>query len=229
MNRLLHTVQSLLRGEVEAPQLASGSTTAWGTALASAAFLCGALYGLCMSLYGVIRGVDYGFEHVVAVMLKVPALFLLTLLVAAPSLCVFAMLARTGQRFRQTTRLLLAGATLSLIVLASFGPITAFFTFSTKSHPFMQALNITLFAIAGLIGVGYFARNLRPSETSSNSRSPVRSDGLLRVWFVLYAAVGLQMSWLLRPFIGAPGESSALFRETEGNIFEGIRDVLRYL
>jgi hypothetical protein len=36
---------------------------------------------------------------------------------------------------------------------------------------------------------------------------------LLRTWLVVYAFVGIQMGWVLRPFVGAPGMPVQFFRE----------------
>jgi hypothetical protein len=46
------------------------------------------------------------------------------------------------------------------------------------------------------------------------------------VWVVIYALVGAQMGWILRPFIGSPNLSFQLFRGREANFFI---DVLRTL
>ena len=40
-----------------------------------------------------------------------------------------------------------------------------------------------------------------------------RHRWLLRTWIILYAFVGIQMGWNLRPFIGAPDEPVRFFRE----------------
>ena len=43
---------------------------------------------------------------------------------------------------------------------------------------------------------------------------------LLRSWLVVYAFVGIQMGWMLRPFVGSPGEPVQFFRdETWGNAY----------
>jgi hypothetical protein len=36
---------------------------------------------------------------------------------------------------------------------------------------------------------------------------------LLRTWLVGYALVGIQMGWVLRPFVGAPDMPVQFFRE----------------
>jgi len=40
-----------------------------------------------------------------------------------------------------------------------------------------------------------------------------------QVWVVIYALVGAQMGWILRPFIGAPGLPFEWFRSREANFF----------
>lgn len=41
-------------------------------------------------------------------------------------------------------------------------------------------------------------------------------------WLVLYAFVGAQMSWVLRPFIGSPHLEFALYRRKSGSFFEAL-------
>jgi len=50
--------------------------------------------------------------------------------------------------------------------------------------------------------------------------SPVKR--LFRVWLVMYAVVGAQMAWVLRPFIGAPDQPFVLFRGKQSNFFEAL-------
>ena len=35
---------------------------------------------------------------------------------------------------------------------------------------------------------------------------------MLRAWVGIYAFVGIQLGWTLRPFLGAPGEPARFFR-----------------
>jgi len=233
MKRLFATMEALLRGAIDARSLSSGGTSrSMGGVLLLVILVCGALYGMCAGLYGVMRAPGYSSAHMLGVMLKVPSLFLLTLVVTAPSMYVFVALARSDLKFRQTARLLLASSALSTVALASFGPVTVFFTCGTKSHPFMQLLNVAFFGIAGLIGVAYLGRNL--GDGSAGGELPRGKQGhstatIMRLWFVIYAAVGMQMGWLLRPFIGSPGEPAVFLRETGGDVLRGIVDALRFL
>jgi hypothetical protein len=51
-------------------------------------------------------------------------------------------------------------------------------------------------------------------------------DRLLKFWLFLYALVGSQLGWTLRPFFGAPNEPFQLFRPIEGNFYSTIFQVL---
>jgi hypothetical protein len=206
-----------------------------GRLLAAVLFL-GAITGLAMSLYGLRWGTQYGAFHVVAVMVKVPALLLLTLVVTCPSLYVFSALARTELSFRETVRLLLAASALCCVVLASLSPITAFFTFGTRSHPFLQLLNAVFFAVAGAIALLYVVRELAEcapaDEPAPSGRRLVpgrSSDRVVLAWTLLYALVGAQMAWMLRPFVGTPHLPQTLFRDVESNVFAGLAEALKYL
>jgi hypothetical protein len=52
--------------------------------------------------------------------------------------------------------------------------------------------------------------------------NPRTRQRLLQFWLVLYALVGSQLGWTLRPFFGAPGEPFQLFRTIEGNFYAQV-------
>ena len=49
--------------------------------------------------------------------------------------------------------------------------------------------------------------------------TPEKAKAVFRVWVVVYAIVGAQMGWVLRPFIGAPGLEFSFLRDRESNFF----------
>lgn len=50
----------------------------------------------------------------------------------------------------------------------------------------------------------------------------VKAKNVFTVWMVVFALVGAQMSWVLRPLIGCPGLPFELFRERESNFFIAV-------
>jgi hypothetical protein len=205
----------------------------------------GAIYGACMGLFAVSGGGSAGWLQALASSAKLPALFLLTLLVTFPALYVFSVLSGSPLRFIAVLRLLLASIVVMVAVSASFAPILAFFTLSTSSYPFVVLLNVVLLGIAGTIGLGFLRRTLghlmtaigdivppnpapdAASEEASAAPAPRvpssdngRSVGIFRIWLFIFALVGAQMGWLLRPFIGRPELAFTLFRPRTGNFFQ---------
>lgn len=237
MGKLVTLVEGLLHGEFSGRDfLRRDRPIVSATTLIAVIWILGAVYGACMALYGLRWGNAYGSQHVIAVMVKVPSLFLLTLLVTSPSLYVFSALAGSSLGIAQTVRLLLASIALSLAVLASFAPVTAFFTSCTKSHPFMQLLNAALFTVSGLVGMHFVRKRLAEALTPDADPEgrfqpgpPRHLTRILLTWFVIYGAVAAQMGWVLRPFVGTPHLPQELFRQTEGNIFHGLAQALKFL
>ena len=220
---LLRDVDRLLRGSFTRPEDLAAQRLALAPArLLLAALGLGAAYGACMGLYAVLTPGGPGFAQLASSAVKVPLLFLLTLAVAFPSLYVFSALARSSLDAARTLELLLVAVTVSLAILASLGPVTGFFTLSTESYPFMKLLNLAFFALAGLGGLFFLRGALRSAFRAAGEQAWRAQRGarwVLRVWVLIYAVVGLQMGWVLRPFVGAPGLPFELFRARESNIF----------
>lgn len=215
--------------------------------LAAMALLLGGLYGLSLGAYGLFRGADQAWLQALAAALKVPALFVLTMLVTFPSLYVFAALRRLPMGLRATLKLMLTAIVVHTAVLAGLAPVFAFFAASTNSYPFMLLLNVVFFVIGGLFGLGTLQRAATLAvptnvvvprvEGGEPGSAPPRSQHapenqahrLLTTWSLVYGVVGAQMAWLLRPFVGTPDLAFTLFRPREDNVFVGIVRVLKDL
>jgi hypothetical protein len=57
----------------------------------------------------------------------------------------------------------------------------------------------------------------------------VRQRNILFAWLVVYAFVGTQMAWSIRPFFGAPGEPFVLMRQDGGTFYESVVTALLWL
>lgn len=161
MREFLKAIDRLLRGESAPVDLLQRGDVLSLRRLAAAGAAFGAVYGLFMGLYGVLRPDHADFRQMLAAILKVPLLFLLTICVTFPSLYVFSALANCRAGFVEILRLLLTVVAVTTTLLASFGPITGFFTLSTTSYGFMILLNIAFVAISGTVGLGVLSRALR--------------------------------------------------------------------
>lgn len=165
----------------------------------------GAFYGLVMGLFGSWNG-RIGMQLLYA-SLKVPLLLLSVFAVSLPSFFVLNALAGLRRDFGDVVRLLLASQAVLAINLASLAPITFLWYCSSSDYGSAVVFNAMMFAIASCGGQIMLHRNYRVL-ISRNRRHRL----MLVVWLTLYAFVGIQMAWLLRPFVGNPGAMSAFFR-----------------
>ena len=155
MKTWLNELDDLLRGRKTEPGLlAEGTEQLRIGPFLTATVILGLVYGVFMGLYAVLNHTPPCYRQLLASTVKVPALFLLTLLVTFPSLYVFSALLGTRLSPIGTFRIVVASLAVTLALLASVGPITGFFSVTTSSYPFMKLLNFFLFAMAGMIGAG---------------------------------------------------------------------------
>ncbi len=151
----------ILRGETTSPaQLRAGTFNIPIFGLAVVIDALGLAYGLCMGLFALTGSGNGSLMQIPASMLKVPALFLLTLLVTLPSLYVFNALVGSRLTIASVVRLLVASLAVMLAVLASLGPIVGFFAICTTSYSFIVLLNVVVYAIAGLLGLKFLLQTL---------------------------------------------------------------------
>lgn len=213
-------------------------------------------YGLCMGMFAVFGEKGPTPMQVVASMVKVPLLFYLTLLVTLPSLYVFNALVGSRLSPSGVVRLLVASLGVNVTVLASLGPIVAFFSVCTTSYPFMLLFNVAVFAVAGLFGLRFLLQTLHrlnvaawqpppaaPSTAEAGAEAertgplePVRNRAVadnvktvFRLWVVVFGLVGAQMGWVLRPFIGNPNLPFTWFRPRMSNFFMAVLEAFSKL
>jgi hypothetical protein len=207
MSGFFSAVDRLLRGQGEfaAAGEESQATRASVRTQLLVIVLCGSTYGAIMGAYGGLAG--NGWQQALVSAVKVPWLFTVTFLLCLPSFFVLNVLAGLGKDFRRVLNSLLGFQAIASLVLAAFGPITFLMNVSTDFYSFMVLLNGIFFAVASATGHATMRRMYRPLIQQDH-----RHGRMYVVWLVLYVFVGIQMAWVLRPFIGAPNLPVQFFR-----------------
>ena len=141
---------------------------------------------------------------------KVPLLLFLTFAISLPSFYVINMLLGLGQDFRLAVRALVATQAGIAIVLASFSPYTLFWYATSSRYDSAIFVNAVMFGCASFAGQWLMRRNYRILI----ERNPMHRY-LLWAWILVYALVGIQMGWILRPFIGALNSETVFIRVEE--------------
>jgi hypothetical protein len=174
-----------------------------------------------LMLYGAVMGSTHSLRQAISSAVKLPILFLATLIVCLPTLYFFNVLFGSNQSLTQNFCLILTAITVTAVLLLSFAPILLFFLLTTSHYQFFKLLNVIILAITGFIGVMFLSQGMRIVSTGGKEGARARRN-VIRFWIVVYAFVGSQMAWTLRPFIGAPSMTFELFRQLGGNFYANV-------
>lgn len=183
-----------------------------------ALLVCSSLF---FAIYGAIIGSSHSWAQALSSAVKLPAFYLITLIICFPTLYFFNILFGSRNTFGQHFAMLLTAVAVISVLLFSFAPVTLFFIISTSNYQFFVLLNVAIFALTGFIGIKFLYRGMQVMTEQETVGLETRRN-ILRFWLVLYAFVGTQLAWTLRPFFGTPGGQFELFREMEGNFYLSI-------
>lgn len=179
-----------------------------------------------LALYGFVMGLNRNLLQALSSALKLPVLFLLTLMICTPSLHILNLLFGSKKNIGQTLAMILTAITTSAILLVSLMPVTFFFFLSTSDYLFFKLLNVIFFVFAGTLGIAFLLRGMYLFETWDNTEGKHMRRLILHGWIVLYAFVGSQMAWTLRPFIGEQDREYILFSQRGGNFYTDVVESL---
>jgi hypothetical protein len=193
-------------------------------------FAC-AVYGAVLAGWRSVRLAAY-------VAIKLPVLFLATTALVSLFNWMLALLLGAALRFRQTLAGVLGAMTVAAWILLSLTPVSLLFVLSgvpysgnhdevRYAHNSILVTHILAIACAGVAGNVALFKGLRQVV-------PPRCPGfaLFAAWVGMYAFVGCQMSWILRPFVGSPFYPVVFMRPDclQRNFYEFVfTEILPYL
>ncbi len=171
------------------------------------------LIGAFGPIYGALMG-SFGFDSAARLWqvgysaVKVPLLLFATTTLCLPGFFVLNTICGLRSDFGHVLHAILAGQAGLSVALASLSPLTRFFYFSNLDYRYALLFNAAAFAVGTLGGQIVMLRYYRVLIGRHRSHRI-----LLYVWLLMYAFVGIQMGWTLRPFIGSPGMAVTFFRQ----------------
>ncbi|MEO1620199.1 MAG: actin-binding WH2 domain-containing protein [Cyanobacteria bacterium J06632_3] len=178
------------------------------------------------AVYGGIIGAYGGGLQILSSAIKLPALYLLTLLICVPTLYFFDILFGSKLSFKQYAVMALTAVSVISVLLFSFAPVVLFFLISVQGYNFFILLNVLIMTITGAVGVRLFYKGMVDMAGPDGFEQKLRLK-LLQGWVVLYGLVGSQLGWTLRPFFGAEGEPFQIFRpEINGNFYAKVLEAI---
>jgi hypothetical protein len=220
---LLQSADDVLRRRPWTTQ--SGQTAASLRQLTALLVAFGAAYGAVMGTFGGVMGDR--LLQVCYSAAKVPLLLLATSMIALPNFFVLNTLFGLRRDFAEAIRALAATQAGLAVILASMAPLTIVWYATSADHESALRFNGLMFAVASF-GAQFLLRGYYQPLIRRNPRHRV----MLWLWLIIYIFVGIQMGWVLRPFVGAPGAAVQFFREGAWSnayeiVFKLITDLVR--
>lgn len=188
--------------------------------LVLAILVAGPIYGLFMGSFAMAGPERFLFMLYSAA--KMPLLLFATTAICLPGFFVINTAAGLRSDFPAAMRAILAGQAGLTVALASLGPVTRFIYWSGVDHRAAILTNAAMFTVATAAGHFITFRRYRPLV----ARAPAHG-WVLWLWVALYAFVGMQAGWMLRPFVGKPGSAAQFVRnEPFSNAYVVIVDLI---
>jgi hypothetical protein len=218
----------VLRGE---PELIDGWIQEWNVVRA------GLYVGVIMvggGLYGAAMGCWRDPVQALFTGIKFPLIILLTTLGNGLLNAMLAPLLGLNIGLRQSLQAVLMSFTIAASILGSFSPILFFLVWNSPpmsaqnsgAYSFIQLTHVAVIAFSGV------AANLRLSQLLRRlGRSAIIGRRVLIAWLAGNLLLGSQLSWILRPFIGAPSLPVEFLRKNafDGNFFESVFHAVKRL
>ncbi len=100
------------------------------------------------AIYGAIIGASHSWAQALSGAIKLPAFYLLTLIICFPTLFFFSVLFGSRSSIQQHFAVLLTSVSVISVLLFSLAPVTLFFLITTPdSYQFFKLLNVLIFGM----------------------------------------------------------------------------------
>jgi hypothetical protein len=200
------TADDLLRGQTSTARETREFRRPILGSLVLAVVVFGMFYGGVMGTYGGVA--ESRYLQVLYSAVKVPLLLITTFLLSLPSFFVINTLLGLRSDFPRVVRALISTQAGLTVILAALAPFTSFWYVSGSGYQPAILFNGVMFAVASFSAQWMLRRDYAPLTLRN-----ARHRWMLRTWIVIYVFVGIQMGWVLRPFIGDPRAPVQFFRE----------------
>jgi hypothetical protein len=217
---ILELADNVLRGDLTAERPVRAPRLPLLGSLILAIMVYGMFYGGVMGTYGGVGGTR--FWQVVYSAVKVPILLVATFLLSLPSFLVLNTLCGLRDDFSRVLRALLSTQAGLTVILSSLAPFTAFWYISGSAYQDAILFNGLMFGVASFSAQWMLRREYAPLI-----RGKPKHRYMLYTWLVIYVFVGIQLGWVLRPFVGNPQYPVQFFREESwSNAYEVVIEMV---
>ena len=119
---------------------------------------------IALALFGAVLGAQGGQNKALQILssaIKLPLLFLLTLLICLPTLYLFNLVLGARLSLLQATTLVCTAVTVIGVLALAFAPISLFFLVTAPNYEFFKVLNVGILMLAGVVGLSVLVDGMR--------------------------------------------------------------------
>lgn len=180
-----------------------------------ATLVCGA------AMFGVALGSYRGGVQVLYAGLKVPLALLATAVICAPTLTAVSRALGRPASLARDLALLMTALAIGGLVLLTLAPVVLAARAAELGYHRVILVASGCAAVAAVASLRLLWRGIR-------ARGPRGARTAIIVLALVFAAVGAQVSWTLRPFLVRPQTVEVPFvRDLDGSLYDGLRRSLR--
>jgi hypothetical protein len=176
---------------------------------------------LCAAVFGAAVGMSRGGEQIAYAAVKLPLVMILTAALSTPAIIALRSVFQRQLQIKRDVALVLCALALSTLVLAGLAPTLPLLRGFEAGYHQVVFLTVACCALSGLVGLHFFAGGFMRW---------VRHERLTMAVVLLsvFALVGTQMTWTLRPWVVRPKTEEVPFvRALEGNFLEAVSQTSR--
>ncbi|MGH8878538.1 MAG: hypothetical protein ACRD0P_14535, partial [Stackebrandtia sp.] len=126
---------------------------------------------LSLACYGAVLGASNGWLQAVSSAVKLPLLFLVTMLICLPTLYLFNLVFGARLSVRQALALVSTAITVTSMLSLAFAPISLFFLVTAPDYNFYKILNVTILGLTGLVGLRFLVGGMRSLNLITMNRT----------------------------------------------------------
>jgi hypothetical protein len=172
--------------------------------------------------YGIIMGSYNSWMQAVSSGAKLTSLLFLTLIICFPSFYIVQLVLGSKVKIKQLAVMMLSGFLMTTTIMLAFAPIVLLFQLSGDNYNFLKFLHVGVFVFSGFFGMRAVLDALKNSFAEQGVY-PQIGLSIFRVWVIIFAFVGIQLAWNLRPFVGYKSMAFELLRnDTQGNFYSSM-------
>ncbi|MEU8115516.1 hypothetical protein [Micromonospora sp. NPDC048947] len=116
---------------------------------------------IALACYGAVLGFFHSPLMALTSALKLPLLFLVTLVICLPTLYLFNLVFGARLSVRQSVALVMVAITVTSMLAVAFAPISLFFLITANDYGFFKLLNVSILTLSALVGLRFLTSGMQ--------------------------------------------------------------------